>query len=239
MLGEAAAGRAHHARGVRVVEDHRRGVLARQLDDFGQAREVALHAEDPVRHDQLPRIGRAAFEAGPELVHGRVTVDHLARRAREPDRVDDARVVELVREDHRPLVGEARDHGLVGVPARDVGQRGLRSDQLRQLALELVVRLERAADEANGSGAGTVAAQALDPGLHDLGPGGKSQVVVRREDEHLAAAGHLDDRALGRAKRVEVLEGSGFAKRVELRAELAGERRLGHAHASASTAGSA
>ena len=38
-----------HARAVRVVDDERRVVLADELDDLGQLREVALHREDAVR----------------------------------------------------------------------------------------------------------------------------------------------------------------------------------------------
>ena len=92
-----------------------------------------------------------------------------------------------------------RDRRLVRVPARDVGERGLGADEVGELALELEVRLERPADEAHGRGAGAVAAQPLDPGLDHLRPVGEAEVVVRGEDEHLAAALHLDDRALRRA----------------------------------------
>ena len=48
MLRDAAAGLPDDARAVRVVDDERRVVLARQLDDLGQLREVALHREDAV-----------------------------------------------------------------------------------------------------------------------------------------------------------------------------------------------
>ena len=52
-------------------------------------------------------------------------VHRLAGRLREPDRVDDRRVVERVREDHRARVGERGDERFVRVPAGDVGQGGL------------------------------------------------------------------------------------------------------------------
>ena len=58
VLGDAAAGLAHHAGAVRVVDDTTAVVLARQLDDLGQLRQVPLHGEDAVGDDELalPRL---------------------------------------------------------------------------------------------------------------------------------------------------------------------------------------
>ena len=71
---------------------------------------------------------------------------------------------------------------------------------------------------------GAVAAQPLDARLDHLRVVGEAEVVVRGEDEHLAAPLHLDDRALRRAERVEPLVGARLAQRLELRAELRLER---------------
>ena len=67
VLDGSAPGLAEDADAVRVVDDHDRVVLARELDDLGELREVALHREDAVRDDQLacaraapPRARRAA-----------------------------------------------------------------------------------------------------------------------------------------------------------------------------------
>jgi hypothetical protein len=102
---------------VRVVDDHDRVVLARELDDLGKLREIALHREDAVRDDELPCVARRSGEAVAESAHVGMRVDDLRRRPREADRVDEARVVESVGEDHRGLVGEARNARLVRVPA--------------------------------------------------------------------------------------------------------------------------
>ncbi len=59
------------------------------------------------------------------------------------------------------------------------------------------MHVERPADEADGARAGAVPAEPFDPRFHDLGPGGEPEVVVRREDEHLAPALHLHHGALG------------------------------------------
>ena len=151
VLRDAAAGVADDSGAVGVVDDERRVVLPHELDDLRQLREVALHREDAVGdHERaLPRFQRVELLA--QGVHVGVLVDRLARGLREPDRVDDRRVVQLVGEDHRVLVGQARNRGLVRVPARHVGERGLGADEIGELALQLEVRLERAADEAHAT----------------------------------------------------------------------------------------
>ena len=65
MLDRPAAGLSEHADAVRVVDDDDRAVLARELDDLGQLREVALHREHAVRDDQLARAARRGRERVP------------------------------------------------------------------------------------------------------------------------------------------------------------------------------
>ena len=201
-----------------------RVVLARELDDLRELREIALHREDAVGDDQLARVARSSRERVAQRLHVRVRVDDLRRRPREPDRVDDARVVELVGEDHRRLVGEARDARLVRVPARDVGERRLGAGEVGERALELEVRLEGPADEAHRRRPGAVALEPLDPRAHDLGVPGEAEVVVRGEDDHLAASRHPHDRPLRRLERQEALVRPRVAEPVELGAELLVER---------------
>ena len=62
VLDRAAAGLPEDADPVRVVDDDHRVVLARELDDVGQLREVSLHREDAVGEDQLPRVGGSGRE---------------------------------------------------------------------------------------------------------------------------------------------------------------------------------
>ena len=57
---------AEHADAVRVVDDHDRVVLLRELDELGQPRQVALHREDAVGDHELP-LPRLA---GRELARG-------------------------------------------------------------------------------------------------------------------------------------------------------------------------
>ena len=212
---------------MRVVDDDDGVVLAGELDDLGQLREVALHREDAVRDDELARVARSGREPVAQRSHVGVRVDDLRGRARETYRVDEARVVELVREDHGRLVGEARDAGLVRVPAGDVRERRLRPGEVGERSLEGEVRLEGPADEADRCRSRPVALEPLDSGPHDLRVPGEPQVVVRGEDDHVATAGHPDDRSLRGLEGEEALVRSRLAERVELRAELPVESR-GH-----------
>jgi hypothetical protein len=82
------------------------------------------------------------------------------------------------------------------------------------------MRLERPADEAHGRGARAVALEALDAGAHDVRVVGEAEVVVRREDNHLATPAHAHDRALRRLEGVEALVHPRLAQRGELRADL-------------------
>ena len=68
-------------------------------------------------------------------------------------------------------------------------------DEPRERRLELAVDRERAADEADARRAGAEAAQPLDARLDDRRLVAEPEVVVRREDEHLAAPFHLHARA--------------------------------------------
>ena len=200
----------------------------RELHDLGEPRQIALHREDAVRDDELARRARRRLEPVAQRIHVRVRVDDLARGPREPDRVDQARVVQLVGEDDRRLVRQARDARLVGVPARDVGEGRLGPGEISKGSLEREVRLEGAADEAHGRRARAVALEPLDARAHDVGVPGETEVVVGGEDDHVTVSGHPDYRPLRRLEREELLVRPRFAEPVELGAELLVERR-GHA----------
>ena len=67
----------------------------------------------------------------------------------------------LVGEDPGALVAERVEQGLVRVPAGDVGDRPLGAEEAGEVALELEVGGEEAADEAHRGGPGAVGAQPL------------------------------------------------------------------------------
>jgi hypothetical protein len=79
VLRDAAPGLPDDARAVGVVDDERRAVLARQLDELGELREVALHREDAVGEDERALPGLERLELGAQVVHVGVLEDRLPR----------------------------------------------------------------------------------------------------------------------------------------------------------------
>ena len=113
----------------------------------------------------------------------------------EADAVDDRGVVELVRVEPVRLVEDRREEPLVGVPAGHVEDRVVASEEGRDLGLELLVELLRAADEAHRAEARAPAVHGLLLGLADPRVVGEAEVVVRGQHDDLAAA-DPDARAL-------------------------------------------
>ena len=81
VLDRSASGLPEDADAVRVVDDDHGVVLARELDDLGQLREVAFHGEDAVRDDQLACLAWSRHEPVAQRTHVGVRVDDLRRRA--------------------------------------------------------------------------------------------------------------------------------------------------------------
>ena len=98
-----AAPAAENARAVRVVHHDGRIVLLGQIDDSGQRRDIAVHAEDAVRDDQplLDSQTHRTLEAVLQRVQVLVLVDRplLGGQTGQAAAVDDAGVVQLVRDD--------------------------------------------------------------------------------------------------------------------------------------------
>ena len=118
-LGDRAApARPERAGGVRLVDHQAAAVAARQLEQLGDRGDVAVHREDRVGDDQRRAIARLAQPPGQVLEVG-VAVDEPLG-ARDPAAVDDARVVELVREDDLRRGPRARRScpGWPGSPSR-------------------------------------------------------------------------------------------------------------------------
>src|SRR5437667_406341 len=88
---------------------------------------------------------------------------------------------------------------------------------------ELAVDRERPADEPHRSSARAVLIQRALAGLHDRGGAAQSQVVIRREDDHLAASLHAHARGLGGGEVVEALVDAVPPELVELAGESCGE----------------
>ena len=182
-LGHRAAPvRPDRAGAVRLVDHHARVVALRQLDDALQRRDVAIHGEDAIGHDQRPAALRLA-QAPLEVVRVAVVVDERLR-AREPAAVHDARVVEGVGEDHVALARQRRDHARVRQVAGAEQQAGLGVLEGRQLLLEPPVDRHVARDQPRRARPRAVAHGGLGGRLAHARVIGEAEVVVRAQQQH-------------------------------------------------------
>ena len=116
MLLRAAAVRADEPDRVRVVDHDHRVVAIGELNDLWQWRHVAVHREDPVGdHHPKARVG-ALLQLLLQVGHVPVGVP-VSLRFAQPDAVDDARVVECVRDDGVALVEQCLEDASVRVEA--------------------------------------------------------------------------------------------------------------------------
>ena len=150
VLGRAAAGGSHEAGGVALVDEDEGAVLVGEVADLGEGGDVAVHGEDAVGGDHLEaRAGVGCLdELGLEVVHVHVGVAE-ALRLREAHAVDDAGVVELVRDDGVFGAQQALEYAGVGVEAAGVQDRVFGLVEFGDLLLKGFVDVLRAANEPN------------------------------------------------------------------------------------------
>ncbi len=104
--------------------------------------------------------------------------DAPCRLPGQPSGVDDAGVVQLVRDKQVALLHQGREQPLIGVPAAHVGQRGVRSEKRCNPLLELAVARKAPADESDARSARTVAPESVDARLHHLWMVCQPEIVV-------------------------------------------------------------
>ncbi len=175
-----------------LVDEQERAVPSLHLDDLGQRRLVAVHAEHRVDRDQDARGAAVAGLAQPPLEVVEVVVAEPARLApRHAHAVVDALVRVLVEDGDVAGAEQRGDRGDVRIVARRERGRGLLTQEGRQLVLQLVVQLERTRQQANAARGRAVA---LDRRVHrrvQTRVPDQTEVAVRRE---------LDERALERPR---------------------------------------
>ena len=188
-LGDRAApARAERAGAVRVVDHHAHVVAPRERDDLLQRRDVAVHREHAVGHDQRRAAVRVAQAPG-EVVDVGVAVDERLG-ARQPAAVDDRGVVELVGEDDLAAAGERRHHAEVGQVARAEQQRALRALELRQPLLQAPVQRHVARHQARRARAHAPAHRRVGGGLAHARVVGQPEVVVGAQQQDGLAVQH-------------------------------------------------
>ncbi len=185
----APATRPERAGAVRLVHHHARVMAPRQLHYLRQRRDVAVHREHAVRHDQRGAAGRLA-QAVLEVLDVAVVVDERARLG-EPAAVDDARVVEGVRQHHVTLARQRGDDARVGQVARAEQHAGLARLEVRQLRLEPPVHSHVARHEPRRPRADAPAHRRFRRRLAHARVIGEPEVVVRaQEQDRLAVEQH-------------------------------------------------
>jgi hypothetical protein len=182
---------------VGLVDQQAAAVATGEIRELRERRDVAVHREDPVGRDQGRATGRPA-QAPFQMLDVGVPVDE-GLRPRQPAAVDDAGVVEGVREDHLATLRQRRDRSAVGEVARAEQQGRLGSLELGQPRLELAVDRHRAGDQPGRPGARPELQRRIGGGAPQPGMVCQSQIVVRAEhqdraavEHHLGALGPLD-----------------------------------------------
>src|SRR5688500_2923315 len=121
----------------------------------------------------------------------------LGDRFREPDRVDDRRVIERIGDDEVVLLDDRRGETLVGVPRRYVAERRFGTDEIGDRPLEIAVNRERATDEAYAPRSSSEIFQAVESRRDYCWITAQPEVVVGGEDHDVAAPFHLYAGVLG------------------------------------------
>ena len=89
-------------------------VLGCHFDDLRQWRNLAVHAEDPIGNHQPPPYPRRACEGGGQVIRITVAIpDHL--RSRQSAAINNAGVIEFIREDGIVLLHQRWNHSKIGI----------------------------------------------------------------------------------------------------------------------------
>ena len=184
VVHRAATAIAHDPAGVGVIHHHHGAVFFRQLHDLGKGGQVAIHGEHAVGDHQFPagqrlNLGQNVFQRPGVLVG--INPD---LRARQPAAVDDAGMVELVRDDQVSLAQNRRHRAGVGGKARLKDHAGLHLLEPGNLFFELHVHPHGPGDGSDRARPHAELPQGSSRGFDETGMGVQSQVVVGGKVHH-------------------------------------------------------
>src|SRR5207249_4594824 len=111
-------------------------------------------------------------------------------RLREPDPVDDAPMVQFVRQDGVAVARELRDEAGVPREAAHVEERGLTMLEPRNPPFEFLVQVHVSRNRTDAAASGPVGLHGLPGGPLHLGMVREVQVVARAEHDHALAVHH-------------------------------------------------
>ncbi|MNT26503.1 hypothetical protein D3C72_1620790 [compost metagenome] len=182
---------AQHAEAVGVI-DNDPGVMALgQFQQLAQRRDIAVHAEHAVGHDQLALAGagrQQRFQRGGVAM--RVAL-HVG--AREPRPIDQRGMVERLAEQRGARGAQRGQHRHVGHVAgaeiQRARMRDMRGEPARQFRFQLGVRQRMPADQVRGTAARTIALRAFHQRGDHVGVVGQPHVVVAAEGQQRIGLG--------------------------------------------------
>ena len=188
-VGDAAAVRAVETDAMHLVEIGHGVVGVRDVAEFRDRRDVAIHRIDRLERHQLRRvrieIAQLAFEIA------RIVMGEDARLAAAvPDALDHRGVVEFVRQDRaaRHPRRQRADRGHVGDIARGEQQRGFLAVQIGEFPLQQHVIVVGAGDVAGAAGAGAATVERLVHRRQHRGVLAHAEIVVGAPHGDLAGA---------------------------------------------------
>jgi len=197
-----------HAESVGVVDDQPGVETFRELQEFGQRREVAVHAEHGIGQDQLA-FGLAGGEQAFQGVEVAVRIA-LVVGAGKLDRVDQRGVVELVREHGVAAPDQRHDDAQVGHVTGREQQRTGKAGERGEFFFKFLVRREMAADQMRGAAADTPFFRPGAGGFDQFGIVGQPEVVVAAEADQVAPVDAGQRAAGGFERAANALEALAF-----------------------------
>src|SRR5690606_34734174 len=212
---------ADHAERVRVVREEPRVMMRGELRETRQRREIAVHAEDALGHDQtVPmRVPVLLEDRGGML---RVVVaERLDARAAQRRAAREARMTELVDDDQ---IARACEHGQdaeIREVAASEHDGGLGAFERSEPRLQLLEERMVTRDETRRAGSRAVAPREIGRRIDDARVGCEPEIVVARERDELTAVAPRPRVRTARGLREATAEMTGFE-----RSQLLGRERV-------------
>ena len=158
-------------------------VLFRKVAQRRQRAEIAIHAEHAIGDEQPALAGGQLADDAPRGVDILVR-EHLDGGAAQAAAVDDARVVQLVRDDDVVFCQDRRDRSGIGREAALKHDDRLDLLELGEPALELHVDRHRARDRPDRPGSDAERLSRLERRFPQPGMGREAEIIVRRQVDY-------------------------------------------------------
>ena len=183
-IDAAAPGFAEHADAMRIVDVQRGLLFARELREFAQGRDIAVHREHAVTGEQGCAFGmRGELARGAFGIAMRITLERTAGQARG---IDQAGVVEPVLHAQVALAQQRLQHREVGHVAAAEQQRALALQPVGEVAFQRGVLRAMPADQVRGGAARAFAGRIAHCG-DDAGMLRQAEVIVAAEIQEYPA----------------------------------------------------